>query len=323
MTSAPVHSAVAMDDPEARLLDDAVSLHHGPRGLRAYVILAAPGALITREHPYFELRRNTYGTLYESWAKVEIQALFPGILASSLSTPGVLALWVCFDVETPQEIEVSLGPAPRIERVRHGGRGPSPDSRRTLSILESLGGLGSLMTKTNLALTQWSLARDIPLLGRKLGTSRACAFSNTMHLERQPYTTWTSPLRRYPDLLHQLQLLSYLETGAPAWEKAHVDEEGQRIEDLIGEPRLLPKEKPDRVLWPMKALKRFIHKTGALLESSYERLDMEDAWRCTLEIQTLGTQAQGTGRTKSRARRAAAQAMLTALRGQQPGGTDV
>ena len=102
------------------------------------------------------------------------------------------------------------------------------------------------MIAANAALAAWAVARDIPLLFRTqdltipkeaeglwsdpLDVAKVVRFLAPAVMEPTPrphkgvgeacYAPITSPLRRYPDLVNEAQLLHVLRHGTPRWDKA-------------------------------------------------------------------------------------------------------
>lgn len=308
---------LAIDPPQARLIDDAFWLEPTSRGVCAHIYLAAPGLQAPPNSAYFELVRSTYATALSPWAKRELETLHPEVAACSLSTPGVQALYTRFGLERPlhpTNIEVRMSDLPALERIRQDGEGASEEAAPVLEALEALGGLGALMRSTNLAITQWALAHEIPMLGK--GSGGLCRFDVTRRVAGQPYTTWTSPLRRFPDLLHGLQAMTYLSTGALVWSQAEVDAEASRFEAMgRGAPPKTLSERlgraPEKVLRPVDALTRHAARCGLELEASYQELP-DAGWHCRFEIPALGLEAESVASNKRHARRDAARAMLAA-----------
>lgn len=116
--------------------------------------------------------------------------------------------------------------------------------------------VSEMMILASSAIADWAYARDIPLLYRtqNVALPREYAgvwqnpedFARIMRslipstLETTPrphaalalerYAQITSPLRRYPDLINEAQLIHYLENGAPRWDTAELD----RLNESVG-----------------------------------------------------------------------------------------
>ncbi|MCQ2445217.1 MAG: RNB domain-containing ribonuclease, partial [Mailhella sp.] len=109
--------------------------------------------------------------------------------------------------------------------------------------------VSELMIVANASLAQWAAERDIPLLFRTQDVvvpreyagvwrsapdiARVVRILAAASIDTVPrphagigipaYATVTSPLRRYPDLVNEAQLLSVLRSGAPRWTKEQLD----------------------------------------------------------------------------------------------------
>jgi exoribonuclease-2 len=110
--------------------------------------------------------------------------------------------------------------------------------------------VSEFMILANAELAGWMLARDMPLLYRTQDVPVPREYAGVWHkphdiarvvralapasLETAPrphaglgeevYAPTTSPLRRYPDLINEAQIVSCLQTGAPRWSRKELDE---------------------------------------------------------------------------------------------------
>ena len=132
------------------------------------------------------------------------------------------------------ELEISLE-GEGEDTVVHVGE--APQAPRAMQLVSEL------MILANAALAQWAVARDVPLLYRtqdiavpreSAGVWRSAADIARVvrgfaaaSLDTQPrphagiglpaYAPFSSPIRRYADLVNEAQLLHVMETGAPRW----------------------------------------------------------------------------------------------------------
>ena len=192
----------AVDSENTKLVDDAFSLSLRQGILHLDVYIAAPGLYMMNMPSFFEEMLNHWAT--PSWYGMlrEHFTYHPDYLLHSLDvSKECLHISYTRSHHSLSDGYVTLSNTPTISRVASEDLIDKSSYSNRSYARETV---SSVMKLTNQCLSQWCDVRDIPLLHNK----------PTRSSEPEPsYAGFTSPLRKFPDLVNQIQILSYLSQG--------------------------------------------------------------------------------------------------------------
>lgn len=298
----------AIDSPNTKLVDDAFCLIPQKDGTtQVTVYIALPSRYVTTTPILFEQLRQTWATIY--WYN-EVRALkhhHQRYADSSLINEGMPCFVCQYDVDASGQTQtpaVSIGTTPKITRATGLDEHTNALYQRLFHSSEVP---AALLLKTNALLTQWCHTRDIPILGQTSTYPYAC-------LEFANHGRFTSPLRKFPDLVNQLQIEHALSTGVPRYTSTTLR---QWIVQWHEQDQSICKRRPDAHATLHMILDdhdpyRFLSAAmGALArleihpQCTYKQ--REDRWYCKLKLIPTKIISQGAGRSKKQAKKQALQ----------------